>query len=423
MPRKLVVMKFGGTSLATPARIRAAARRIARERMRGWDALAVVSARGSATDDLLADAAKLAKHPAPREIDALLATGEQASAALLALALEAIGCRARSVTAHQIGILTDDNHRAAKIRAIDPRPLRRVLAAGAVPVVTGFIAVDAGGSITTMGRGASDKTAVVLAAVLKAKRCEIYTDVKGVYTADPNVVPDARRIPALSHEEMLEFAAMGARVMHAGAVEWGQRFGVPIDVRSAFSPAKGTRIGTVSPSRLSSRMAGLDRSTVHGAASDEDWARITLHGLPDLPGRAASIFEAVARDRINVDMILLNVPQGGFSDLSYTVLKTDLPKALANVRRIHRRLGVKAVSFDERIAKVSIVGLGMQDHYGVAARMLRALAKAGINVQAISTSEIKVSCIVPEADGARGLKVLHQAFQLRRRPKALAAGA
>ena len=415
MPRKLVVMKFGGTSLATPERIKRAAARIARQRRKGWDALAVVSARGSATDDLLADAAKLARHPAPREIDALLATGEQASAALLALALEAGGCRARSVTAHQIGILTDDNHRGAKIRAIDPRPLKRVLAAGAVPVVTGFIAVDARGDITTMGRGASDKTAVVLAAVLKAARCEIYTDVKGVYTADPNVVHDARRIPALSHEEMLEFAAMGARVMHAGAVEWGKRFGVPIDVRSAFSSAPGTRIGQVPE--------GLDRSTVHGAAADGDWARITLHGLPDLPGRAASVFEAVARDRINVDMILLNVPQGGLSDLSYTVLKTDLPKALSNARRMARRLGAKSVSFDERVAKVSIVGLGMQDHYGVAARMLRALAKAGINVQAISTSEIKVSCIVREEDGSRGLKVLHKAFQLRRPPKALAAGA
>ncbi len=417
MARKLVVMKFGGTSLATPERIKRAAARIARQRRKGWDALAVVSARGSATDDLLADAAKLAKHPAPREIDALLATGEQASAALLALALEAGGTRARSVTAHQIGILTDDNHRGAKIRAIDPRPLRRILSEGAVPVVTGFIAVDARGNITTMGRGASDKTAVVLAAVLKAKRCEIFTDVKGVYTADPNVVHDARRIPSLSHEEMLEFAAMGARVMHAGAVEWGKRFGVPIDVRSAFSSAQGTRIGAVSP------MAGLDRSTVHGAATDEDWARITLHGLPDLPGRAATVFEVVAQDRINVDMILLNVPQGGLSDLSYTVLKTDLPKALANARRVAKRLGARSVSFDERIAKVSIVGLGMQDHYGVAARMLRALAKAGINVQAISTSEIKVSCIVREAEGARGLKVLHEAFQLRRRPKALAAGA
>ena len=416
--RSLVVMKFGGTSLETPARIRRAARRIARARRAGHGVVAVVSARGQATDELLAAAAQVSLKggdPTAREVDQLLATGEQASAALVAMAVKAAGCPAVSLTAHQIGILTDDTHRAAKIRAIDPRPIRRHLRRGEVVVVTGFLAVDAAGDVTTMGRGASDKSAVVLAAVLKASRCEIYTDVKGVYTADPRVVPGARRIPVLSHDEMLEFAAMGAKVMHAGAVEWGKRFGVPLSVRSAFSRSPGTRIGAVT--------GAVDRSTVHGAAVDLDWARITLHGLPDLPGRAASVFEAVARDRINVDMIVMNVAQNGTSELSYTVLKDDLQRAIQNARRIHRRLGTRSVSFDEKIAKLSIVGLGMQDHYGVAARMFRGLARSGINIQAISTSEIKVSVIVREDEGARGLKALHESFELRRHParRALAA--
>lgn len=406
-PSRIVVMKFGGTSLGTPERIRKAAARIVRTRKAGYGVVVAVSARGQATDELLASAAQVSKAPPAREVDALLATGEQASAALVAMAVEAAGTPAVSLTAHQIGILTDDNHRNARIRHIDPRPIRRHLAAGHVVVVTGFLAVDAQGDITTMGRGASDKSAVVLAAVLKAERCEIYTDVKGVYTADPNVVKDARRIPSVSHDEMLEFAAMGAKVMHAGAVEWGKRFNVPIDVRSAFSNATGTRIGSVT--------GAVDRSTVHGAACDEDWARITLHGVPDRPGMAASIFEAVARDRVNVDMIVMNVAHARASDVSYTCLKTDLPRALQNAQALRRRLGAASVSHDARIAKLSIVGLGMQDHYGVAARMFRGLAQAGINIQAISTSEIKISVIVKEREGARGLKALHEIFQLRRR--------
>ena len=405
--RPLVVMKFGGTSLATVPLIKRAARRVARERARGHDAVVVVSARGQCTDELLEAASRVSKDPLPREVDALLCTGEQTSAALVAMAVQAAGWPSVSLTAHQIGIVTDDNHRAAKIRRIDPRRILAELRSGRVVVVTGFVAVDAKGDVTTMGRGASDKSAVVLAAVLGASRCEIYTDVKGVYTADPNVVPDARKIQALSHDEMLEFAAMGAKVMHPDAVEWGKRFKVPIDVRSAYSDAAGTRIGGITAS---------DRSDVHGAALDVDWGRVTLHGVPDFPGRAAGIFEGVVRARINVDMILMNVSQNGLSDVSYTVLRTDLPRAIQNARVIREHLGARSVSSDAHIAKLSIVGLGMQSHYGVAARMFRGLADAGINLLAISTSEIKISCLVKEEHGARGLRALHRVFGLRKPP-------
>lgn len=407
-------MKFGGTSLGTAGLIRRAARRIMRERAAGRDVVAVVSARGQATDDLLEAAAQVSRDPLPREVDQLLATGEQVSAALVAMAVQGTGWPAVSLTAHQIGILTDDNHRAAKIQRIDPRRIRRELASGRVVVVTGFLAIDAKGDVTTMGRGASDKSAVVLAAVLGADRCEIFTDVKGVYTADPRLVPDARRIPSLSHEEMLEFAAMGAKVMHADAVEWGKRFGVPIDVRSAFTDSPGTRIGGALAS---------DRAVVHGAAVDHDWGRITLHGVPDVPGQAAKIFEAIARDRANVDMILMNVSADRLSDITYTVLRTDLKRALENAKAIRGRLGASHVTRDARIAKLSIVGLGMQSHYGVAARMFRALAGAGINLLAISTSEIKIAVLVREAHGAKGLRALHRAFGLRKAPAGRASGA
>ncbi len=400
----LIVQKFGGSSVADPARIGRVADRVAATVRDGHQVVVVVSAMGDTTDDLLALAGAVSANPAPRELDMLLSTGEQVSIALLSMALAARDCPAVSLTGGQAGIRTNGFYAKGKIIQIDTRRVRAELEKGRVVVVAGFQGVSEDGEITTLGRGGSDTTAVALAAALEAGLCEIYTDVDGVYTADPRVVPDARKLEVISHDEMLELASLGAVVLHPRAAELAKLYAVPLVVRSSFNNGPGTLIKEVDDMEQA--------AVVSGVAHDANVAKIGLFDVEDRPGIASRIFQELAREYVNVDMIIQGAMRDGRNDIAFTVSRDDLPRALEAVRRIQDQVGAKGITYDDGVAKISIVGAGMVSHPGVAAAMFEALAEAGINIAMISTSEIKVSCVIRREEIEEAVRVLHRKFKL-----------
>lgn len=401
----VVVQKFGGSSVADAAKIKAVAQIVLSERRRGHDVVVAVSAMGKTTDNLIKLAREINERPHPREMDMLLATGEQISIACLAMALQAEGCDAVSFTGPQVRMMTDEAHGKAKILQIDDSVLREALDQGKVAIVAGFQGRTPRGEITTLGRGGSDTTAVALAAALKADVCDIYTDVDGVFTTDPRIVPEARKLERISYDECLELAALGAKVLHSRSVEIAKKFRVPLRVRSTFLPASlGTMIVEETPD--------MEEILVSGVAAQRSEAKINVLGVPDRPGIAGELLGAVADANINVDVILQNVAADGLNDISFTVPRDDLREAYETVQRKAKEIGAREVKVDDKIAKVSIVGVGMRTHSGVAARMFRALAQAGVNIESISTSEIKISCLVAEADLERAVRAVHDEFRL-----------
>ncbi len=402
----LIVQKFGGTSVGSLERIAHVAARVGRSRERGDDVVVVVSAMSGETDRLLGLARNVQERPAPRELDVLLSTGEQVTIALLAMALQAAGWPARSYTGHQVCIRTDRAHTRARIVHIDDRHIRADLAAGRVVVVAGFQGVDEDGNITTLGRGGSDTTAVALAAALGARECRIHTDVDGVYTTDPRVVPEARHLEALTFEEMLELASLGAKVLQIRAVEFASKYAVPVRVLSTFDDGPGTLIGP-DPEDNS-----MEQPLISGIAFNRDEAKVTVMGVQDRPGIAFSILGPVAEENIEVDMIVQNAGADGTTDFTFTVHRNDYARTLQIVRERASHWESSQVTGDDRIVKISLVGVGMRSHAGIASRMFRALAAENINIQMISTSEIKVSVVVEEKYLELGVRALHAAFGL-----------
>ena len=403
---RLLIQKYGGSSVKDPSRIAAVAARIARDRAAGRDVVAVVSAMGDTTDELLALAATVSggKLPDARELDALLATGENQAAALLATALIANDVPAISLSGAQAGISADGTFGKGRIAGIEPRRVRDEIAAGRVVIVAGFQGVSGGSETTTLGRGGSDTTAGALAAALGADRCQIFTDVTGVYTADPRVVPDARWLGVIGYEEMLELANQGAQVMQTRAVELGWVNGVTIEVRSSYEEHPGTLI--------KEDLSVEQRNKVRGLAVDKGVAKVTMVAVPDRPGIARAVFDPLAASGANVDMIVQNMSHDGTTDLSFTMSRTDLAAARAQLEQVRAAIGARALEIDDAVAKVSIVGAGIQNAPGYAARMFGTLADNKVNIQMISTSEIRITCIVAESDADRALKALHAAFDL-----------
>jgi len=402
----LWVQKYGGTSVADPDRIRAVARRCLQARAAGHDLVVVVSAMSGETNRLLRLVQAVNERPSEREQDVVVATGEQVTIGLLSLAIQAAGGKATSFLAHQCRIVTDSTFSKARIKRIDEEPLRAALARGDVAVVAGFQGIDEDGNVTTLGRGGSDTTAVALAAALRAERCEIYTDVDGVYTADPNVCPAARKLDRISYEEMLEEASLGAKVLQIRSVEFAMKYRVPLWVKSSFTDDPGTLV--------CEEDAAMEDVLVSGITYDRNEARLVLRGVPDRPGVAARIFGALDERNIVVDIIVQTAQQDGRADLSFTVGRADLPAARETMDRLVSELGLRGVESDDQIAKISIVGVGMRNHSGVAARMFEVLGKEGINIQSISTSEIKVSCVVASKYTELAVRALHTAFGLDR---------
>ena len=398
----LIVQKFGGTSVADIDRIRIIAARAARTRAAGHAVVVVVSAMAGETNRLLALARSAHPRPDDREADVLASTGEQVTSALTAIVLHGLGVSARSFLGHQIRIETDDTHGKARILRIDAEPLRDALAAGTMPVVAGFQGVTADGRITTLGRGGTDTTAVALAAALGADVCEIYTDVDGVYTSDPRMVPRARKLERIAYDEMLELASLGAKVLQIRSVEFAKRYRVPVHVRSSFDESEGTWVIEEDSS--------MEDVSVAGVAADQNEAKLTVRGVPDQPGVAARLFGAVAAAGIVVDMIIQNASADGTTDMTFTVPRVDYDKALELVEGVARQIGARDVRGDLDVAKVSIVGVGMRTHAGIAARMFDVLAREGINIQMISTSEIKISVVVAAKYTELAVRALHDAF-------------
>jgi len=400
----VVVQKYGGTSVGSVERIRAVAGRVLRARQQGHQVVVVVSAMAGETDRLLGLAREVAVTPVAREVDTLLATGEMVSSALVTIALRELGCPAESFTGPQGGILTDNAHMQARIKHITTTRLQRALTAGVVPVVAGFQGVSEGDDLTTLGRGGSDLTAVALAAALHAELCEIYTDVDGVYSADPNIVPQARRLARISYDEMLEMARLGAKVLQARSVEFAKKYNVPVVVKSSFSEGSGTLVSRPDQD--------MEQVIVSGVTSDKNQAKITLTRVLDRPGIAAKLFGRIAAANIVVDMIIQNASEGGLTDISFTVSRSDAQQTLALAHQSLVDLGAEEATLQTNIAKVSIVGVGMQSHAGVAARMFEVLAAESINILMISTSEIKISCVIEDKYTELAVRVLHDAFQL-----------
>jgi aspartate kinase len=399
----LIVQKYGGTSVGSIERIKAVAERVARSRITGNQIVVVVSAMAGETNRLFKLADQLSEAPNARETDVLVSTGEQVSAALLAIRLQALGHPTVSLLGHQLKITTDSCHGAAKIKAVDCDRMRSALDTGNIVVVAGYQGVDHEGDITTLGRGASDLTAVALAAVLNASACEIYTDVDGVYTADPRICPRARRLSRISYDEMLEMAGLGAKVLQLRSVELARRFNVPLVVLSSFQDdSSGTWVGQEDKS--------MENVLVSGVTLDQNQSKITLTGVEDRPGLAARIFGPIADTGIVVDMIIQNASADGRTDLTFTVTRTDLRHALELVRAVAAEISAAGVRHEEEVAKVSIIGVGMRTHAGVAATMFKVLAAEGINIQMIATSEIKVSVVVNAKYGELAMRALHDAF-------------
>ncbi|MBK8376911.1 MAG: aspartate kinase [Nitrospira sp.] len=402
----LIVQKYGGTSVGTVERIHRVAERVERAQKDGHQIVVVLSAMSGETDRLLKLAHEVTGAPDERELDMLLSTGERVTIALLAMELRGRGVNARSFTGRQVGIHTDSAHTKARISRVTADRIKEALSAGVVPVVAGFQGINASSDVTTLGRGGSDLTAVALAAALKADRCIIYTDVDGVYTADPNIVPAARRLDKISYEEMLEMASLGAKVLQSRSVEFAAKYSVPVEVNSSFKEGKGTLV-----TREDADMEGV---MVSGVTGDRNQAKITIVGVPDRPGIAARVFGAVANANIVVDMIIQNVSQASTTDISFTVPKADLRNAVDLVQRLSEEIGARSVAVTESIAKVSLIGVGMRSHSGVAAKMFEVLSREGVNIMMISTSEIKISCVIEEKYLELAMRTLHTAFGLDR---------
>ncbi len=402
----MIVQKYGGTSVGTAARIRRVSRRIAATVKRGEQVVVVVSAMGHTTDRMIALAQSVNPEPPARELDMLVANGETITAPLVAMCLQGMGVAAISLSGLQAGVRTSAQHSRARIQDINPGRILESLREGKVPVVAGFQGVTESLEITTLGRGGSDTTAVALAAALKADSCEIYTDVDGIFTADPRVVRNARKLSFIRYDEMLELAAVGARVMHPRAVEIGELYGVPIHVRSSFNDSVGTMIVAQVPME--------ERQRVRGIAQETNVAKITVLGVADKPGVAAAIFEPLGKAGISVDVIVQNIGRSGHTDLTFSVAESDLKAAVKLVKAALKQIGAKSISSAGGIAKLSIVGTGMLGTPGIAGRMFRALADAGINIEMISTSEIRITCLVARDQVERGVRVLHKAFELEK---------
>ncbi|TVR47470.1 MAG: aspartate kinase [Puniceicoccaceae bacterium] len=409
-----IVQKFGGTSVGDLDRIKEVARRIKATRDEGHEVVVVVSARSGVTNELLAKAAAINPQPHEREMDMLLAVGEQETIALMAMALHALGVPATSRTGGQAGILTSPSHTRARIMRIDPAKLEDRLKAGEVVIVAGFQGIDLEGQITTLGRGGSDLSAVALAAALHADLCQIFTDVEGVYTADPRIVPEARLIPEISYDEMLELASLGSKVMQARSVELAKKYGVTFEVRSSFTQNPGTIV--------KEEVVSMEDVVVRGAAADKDQAKIIVSNILDKPGSAARVFQALAKAEVLVDMIVQNVGRNGIANLTFTVPRGDARRAEAAVAALLDDLGGGHVTVFESIAKLSVVGVGMRNHSGVAATVFTALAEAGVNIQMISTSEIKISLIIDLDQADRATRAVHAAFKLGEQAPAAVGG-
>jgi aspartate kinase len=411
----LIVQKFGGSSVANAESIKRVAKRIVETRKAGNDVVVAVSAMGDTTDELLDLAHEVTLLPAPRELDMLLTAGERISMALLAMAIKSMGHDARSFTGSQAGMITDAQHGAARIVDVTPNRVQAALDEGAIAIVAGFQGFNRGtGDITTLGRGGSDTTAVALAAALDADICEIYTDVDGIFTADPRVVPRARRIPRVTGEEMLELAAGGAKVLHIRAVEYARRHGVTLHVRSSFSNKEGTIVYDPAGPGLDEKGNPVEEAVIAGVATDLGEAKITVVGVRDEPGKAAELFTSVARTGANIDMIVQNVSAAatGLTDISFTLPRDDGQTAMAALARLQSEVGYDRLAYDDQIGKVSLIGAGMRSHPGITARFFAALANAGVNIEMISTSEIRISVVVDEADVAAAVQATHTAFDL-----------
>jgi aspartate kinase len=401
----IIVQKYGGTSVGSVERIQAVADRVVRAREDGNDVVVVVSAMGHTTDELLRMANEIASPPDPRELDMLLTAGERIAMSLLGIAINARGCRAASYTGSQAGIMTDHRHGQARIVEIRPKRIIESLQAGNVVVLAGFQGLSLSGyEITTLARGGSDLTAVAMAAAVGAEVCEIYTDVAGVYTTDPRIEPKARKLPAVSYDEMLELAASGAAVLQSRSVEYARRTGVRLLVASAFEDEPGTWIGEVE--------RPMEGVMISGIALDTDEAKVTLERVPDRPGVAATVFRAIADEAISIDMIVQNVSHSGATDLSFTAPRVELPRVHGVMERLVKEVGADSYTIDDGIAKLSLVGAGMKTHPGVAADMFDSLASEGINIEMISTSPIRISCVIREAEGERAVRVVHDRFEL-----------
>lgn len=400
----LIVQKYGGTSVGSVERIHRVADQVAEAKRAGHDLVVVLSAMSGETDRLLRLAHEVTANPDERELDMLLSTGERVAIALLAMDLRGRGINAQSFTGRQVGIITDSTHTKARIARVTAERIREALAEGIIPIVAGFQGINERSDVTTLGRGGSDLTAVALASALKADRCIIYTDVDGVYTADPNIVPTAKRLDRISYEEMLELASLGAKVLQSRSVEFAAKYEVPVEVKSSFKEGQGTLV--------TREDEDMERVTVSGVTGDRNQAKITIIGVPDRPGIAARIFGPVAEANIVVDMIIQNVSQASLTDISFTLPRADLGKAVSLVQRIAKDIDAKSVAVTEAIAKVSLVGVGMRTHSGVAARMFEVLSREGINIMMISTSEIKISCVIDEKYLELAVRALHGAFGL-----------
>jgi aspartate kinase len=411
----LVVQKYGGSSVADAEGIKRVAKRIVDTRKAGHEVVVAVSAMGDTTDELVDLAQQVSPLPGGRELDMLLTAGERISMALLAMAIANLGHQARSYTGSQAGVITDSSHGKARIIDITPGRIRSALDEGAIVIVAGFQGVSQDTKeITTLGRGGTDTTAVALAAALDAEVCEIYTDVDGVYSADPRIVPQARQLPGLSYEEMLEMAACGAKVLHLRCVEYARRYDIPVHVRSSFSTREGT---LVTDDETYLRERGIDpmeQAIISGVAHDRSEAKITVVGVPDKPGEAAAIFRAVSAAEINIDMIVQNISAAatGRTDISFTLPKSDGQTAMSALSRIRDQVGFEDLLYDDRVGKVSLIGAGMRSHPGVSATFFGALADAGVNIEMISTSEIRISVVVRQEDVDSAVTAVHTAFEL-----------
>jgi aspartate kinase len=403
---EIIVQKYGGTSVGSPEKIKNVAKRIASvHNKEGKQVVVIVSAMGHTTDELIDLMHQVTSNPVPREYDMLVSTGEQVSAALLAMALQNIGCPAISLTGGQAGVITEDIYKKARIKEIKLDRVKKELKEGKVVIITGFQGIDSKGDIITIGRGGSDTSAVAVAAALKANICEIYTDVKGVYTTDPRIVKEAKKLPFLSYEEMLELASLGAQVLHPRSVECAMLYGVVIHLRSSFSDEEGTLIKEVGTMEK--------KQSVRGVALDKNIAKIGILKVPDKPGIASKIFGELSKEHINVDMIVQSIHSAGTqADMAFTVNRTDLNKAIEVLTRVAKELNAEGIDSDKEVSKVSVVGVGMVSQPGVAAKMFESLASENINIEMISTSEIKISCVIKEKDAHKAVKILHEVFEL-----------
>ena len=404
----LIVQKFGGTSMGSIERIKQVAGRVIKEKNGGNDVVVVVSAMSGETNRLLDLAVKMGGKQDDMETDLIISSGEQISSGLLSLALKNEGCDAVPMLGHQVRITTDESYGKARISSIDSENIRRMLKSGKIVVIAGFQGIDCNGFITTLGRGGSDTTAVAVAAAVKADRCDIYTDVDGVYTADPNIVPDARRLDVVYFDEMIEMSSLGAKVLQIRSVEFAMKYGVNLFVKSTFVGGNGTQIKFIGEEE------SMEELQVSSVACDKDEAKISIRGIPDRPGIAAKIFSKISAANIVVDMIIQNISIEGHTDLTFTVSKKDLKKALEITEELAKELNAKEVLSDDKIAKVSVIGVGMRNHYGTASTMFDVLAKENINIMMISTSEIKISCVIDAKYAELAARILHDAFNLGR---------